>query len=186
MLFTPLFDFVSYKYQIRTFKDFMKMKLLTRTLSLLLISSLTLFFANCGSDGGEKKPEKVQLEKLSGTWVLGTASLDGDEALAAQSIESNFSLTIGGTFNSDSPDGPYTYAVTGTTTPSPWPASGDWIFESISGDGGLIVRDDGTGITYSIGSDGKLTLSFNYDGAGFPGARTSQVSGDWIFVLDPQ
>jgi hypothetical protein len=164
----------------------MKMKLLTRTLSLLLITSLTLFFANCGSEGGEKKPEQVQLEKLSGTWMLGTATLDGDENLAAEVIESGFSLTIGGTFNADSPDGPYTYAVTGTVTPSPWPASGDWTFDSTSGDSGLIVRDDNTGITYSIGSDGKLTLTFNYTGAGFDGARTSQVEGDWIFVLDPQ
>lgn len=159
------------------------MKLLTRTLSLLLVTSLTLFFANCGSDGGEKKPQQVQLDKLSGTWVLGTATLDGS---ASTQIGSGFTLTIGGTFNSDSPDGPYTYSVTDTETPSPWPASGDWAFSSTSGDGGLIVRDDGTGITYSIGSDGKLTLSFNYDGAGFPGAKTSQVSGDWLFVLDPQ
>lgn len=159
------------------------MKLLTRTLSLL-IASTTLFLANCGSDGGEKKPEQVQLGKLSGTWVLGTATLDGE---ASEQIESGFALTIGGDFNSDTPEGPYTYSVTGTTTPSPWPASGTWVFSSTSGDGGLIIRElDGTGITYSIGSDGKLTLAFNYSGDGFEGARTSQVSGDWIFILDPQ
>ena len=159
------------------------MKLLSRTLSLLTITSLTLFFANCGGGGGETDPKKVQLGKLSKTWKLGTATLDGN---SSTQIESDFTITFSGTFNSASPDGPYAYVVTGTLTPSPWPPSGTWTFSSISGNGGQFVLNDGIGVTYSIGSDGKLTLSFTYSGDGFDGARVSQVGGDWIFILDPQ
>jgi len=159
----------------------MKMKLLTRTLSLLTIASLTLFFANCGGGGGEKAPEEVQLGKLSKTWVLGTATLDD---MASTQIGSDFALTISGSFNSGSPDGPYNYSVTGTSTPSPWPASGTWTFDSISGDGGQIIREDGIGITYLIGSDGRLTLTFTCLICDYAGARTSDISGNWEFILD--
>ncbi len=182
MFLLTIFDFVSYKYQIRAIRNHMKMKLLTRTLFLLTIASLTLFFANCGGGGGdEKTPQQVQLGKLSKTWVLGTATLDG---ISSPLIGSDFALTISGSFNSGSPDGPYNYSVTGTLTPSPWPASGTWTFDSISGDGGQIIREDGVGITYSIGTDGRLTLNFTCAACDYAGARTSQANGDWVFILD--
>ncbi len=157
------------------------MKLLARTLSLLTIASLTLFFANCGGGGSEANPKKVQLAKLSKTWNYVSATLDG---IPNTQITNSFTLTISGSFDADSPNGPYDYDVTGTLTPNPWPATGTWTFDSTSGNGGLIVRDDGTGIVYTIGSDGKLTLTFTYTGDGYDGARVSQVSGEWIIELD--
>lgn len=47
------------------------MKFLTRTLSLITVASLALFFANCGGDGGGgSAKEKTQLKKLSKTWEI--------------------------------------------------------------------------------------------------------------------
>lgn len=160
------------------------MKLLTRIFSLLTIASLTLFFANCGGGGNEKPPEQVQLGKLSKTWELGTATLDG--APSAQ-IESDFSITFSGTFDSDNPNGPYNFNVTGTLAPSPLPASGVWIFSAIDSDGkgGLIILDDELAITYELLDNGNLILSFNCDDCDYAGSRTRSVNGDWIFSLQP-
>jgi len=164
----------------------MKMKLLIRTLSLLAIASLTLFFANCGGDDGDpKSEEEVQLDKLKGTWEVVSAELEGNPG--AQ-IDTDFTLTISGTFDSDSPEGPYSFSVTGTQAPSPWPPSGTWEF---GGDPKTqIVRlNDNMGIVYSIDSgSGNLTLLFSCPTGGcqFAGARTKEVEGDWEFVLSPQ
>lgn len=161
------------------------MKLLTRTLSLLTIASLALFFANCGggSDGGTSK-QKTQLKKLSKVWNISTATLDGDDRVADFT---NFKLTIGGVFNSDNPNGPYDYSVQGNMPdPSPWPGSGDWIFSSITSNQGNIVRDPGTadeiGMTYKLQSDGTLRIALTVpEDAGW---RTNEVSGDWVFVFE--
>lgn len=163
------------------------MKLLTRTLTLLTIASLTLFFAHCGGDdnGGTPK-QKKQLQKLSKTWNLVSAELEGVTGQPEQ-IGDNFTLTIGGTFDSDSPDGPYTYSVTDTEFPSPWEPSGTWEFVSIvSGNSGLIIRNDGIGMNYTIGSDGRLTITFNFpdDTDGYEGAKLMEVGGTWTFVLE--
>lgn len=162
------------------------MKVLTRSLSLLTLASVVLFFANCGGDGGEKTTkEKAQLKKLSKTWNLVSVSLESDTE--PDQIGSNFKLTIGGSYDSDSPEGPYTYAVSDTESPSPWKPSGTWEFVSIgSGDSGTILRDDGVTMTYSINSNGQLTLMFNFDDdEGHPGSgKKMEVSGDWTFVLN--
>ncbi len=168
----------------------MKMKLLIRTLSLVVIASLTLFFANCGGGEDEKDPEEVQLGKLSKTWSIktsGGADLEGDDRTADFA---NFKLTISGEYDSGSPEGPYDYDVTGSRpNPSPWPDAangngGTWTFEGTpDGDSGLIVRDDGIGMNYTI-SGGELTLTFNFTGPGYDGARTAEVGGNWTFVFN--
>ena len=163
------------------------MKLLTRTLSLLAIASTTLFFAGCGGDDPGKKPEEVELGKLAKTWNIVSADLDG----ATRTAEfANFKLTIGGTFDAANPDGPYDYDVTGSRpTPSPWPDAangngGTWTFGGTpTTDSGLIARDDGTAMTYTI-SGGQLTLTFNFTGTGYAGAKTAQVNGNWTFVFN--
>jgi len=165
------------------------MKVLTRSLSLLTLASVVLFFASCGGDGGEKaSKEKAQFNKLKGKWVLGTAALENVSGTPEQ-IESNFSLTISGTYNSDSPKGPYIYAVTGTESPSPFKPLGTWEFVSFnSGDSGTIVRTDNDEndltMVYTITSDGKLDLRFNFEGDGFDGAKKMEVGGGWTFILD--
>lgn len=162
------------------------MKFLTRTLSLITVASLVLFFANCGGDGGGgSAKEKTQLKKLSGTWEIVSADLDGDDRTADFT---NFTLTIGGTFNSDTPEGPYTFSVSGSRPdPSPWPASGTWTFANISGnEGNLLREDDDVPIHYKIASNGQLTLNVECAACDYDGARATEVNGTWTFVLDPQ
>lgn len=164
------------------------MKLLTRTLSLLTIASLTLFFANCGGDDGNgKSEEEVQLGKLKKTWNIVSAELQGVDRTADFT---GFTLTITGTYDKDAIAGdyPYDFSVGGSRpTPSPWPGppgAGTWEF---GGDPEtLIVRDDEIGIVYSINSNEQLTLTFTCPEGGcqYPGNRTSQVVGTWEFVLD--
>jgi hypothetical protein len=164
------------------------MKLLTRILSLLTIVSLSLFFVNCGGGGGGgTSKEKTQLKKLSKTWSIATtngADLDGDDRTADFT---NFKLTISGTYDSDSPEGPYQYSVTGSRPdPSPWPASGTWEFVNISsGNEGNLVREDDVTMHYKINSNGQLVLNVQCLACDYAGARTSEVNGTWTFTFNP-
>src|SRR5688572_29552825 len=150
----------------------MKMKLFTRPLSLLAIASMALFFANCGSEGDSKKPEEIELGKLSKQWSIVSADLGGTTRTADFT---NFKLTLSGSFNSSSPAGPYDYDVSGNQPVlSPWPqapdgSGGTWEFSGTPNtDSGLILRSDDVGMTYTI-SNGQLTLQFTLDpDAGYP------------------
>lgn len=163
------------------------MKLLARAVSFVILASAVVLMSNCGGDDPKKSAQEIQLGKLSKTWILVSASLN-TVTEPPQQILSNFSLTFSGTFNANSPDGPYNFSVTGTQFPSPWPPSGTWRFAGIgSGDSGTLFRiTDDMPITYSIDSTGKLTLTFTCPAGGceFPGARTEQVVGVWTFVLE--
>lgn len=166
------------------------MKLLTRTLSLLTIASLALFFANCGGDDGNDTPkEKDQLKKLSEVWLLETpegADLGGDDRT---DDFTNFKLTMGGSYNSDTPEGPYTYSVGGSRpTPSPWPASGSWTFVNFqSGNEGNLVRDDDVPMHYKINSTGQLILTVQCAECDYAGAaKLLEVNGTWTFIFNAQ
>lgn len=158
--------------------------MLTRILSLAIIASALVLFSNCGSDDPEKTAQEVQLGKLSKTWNIVSASLDGNNRTAEFT---NFKLSITGTFNSSSPNGPYNYSVTGSRpTPSPWDASGTWSFSNVgTGDSGSLIRNDGVPMVYSISSNGQLTISdLICTSCNYAGARTEQVNGTWTFVFN--
>jgi hypothetical protein len=161
------------------------MKLLTRILSLITIVSVSLFFASCGGDGGGgTSTEKVQLKKLTKTWQIVSANLSGGSPADKTPDYVDFTLTLTGTFDSDSnEDFPYDYTTTGRPDLSPWNANGSWGFGSNPKT--QIVRDDGLGITYSINSTGQLTLQYMYDGDGFESAKAAEVEGQWTLVLEP-
>ena len=149
---------------------------------LLLILSAVILATSCKKDDAPDPTEKVQLNKLVGTWSVTSAELDG----ANRDDFSTMKLVISGTFNSSAPEGPYQYVVNGTRpNPSPWPAAGTWIFGDGEAAKSIITRDAGTSdevqMTYS--TDGTtLTISLNVTGAGWTGsARTEQVEGDWVF-----
>jgi hypothetical protein len=164
----------------------MKMKITQRVLSLISILSVA-FFANCGGDGNETAPEKVQLGKLKGTWELVNSSSATFDGSPSAQIESDFTLTLSGTFNSNSPEGAYDYAVTGTLAPSPWPASGTWLFNSVGpGNTGTIARDDAVAVEYTLNSSGELIISFTCSACDYAGARANNINGDWVFTLQKQ
>lgn len=161
-----------------------KMKMPTKFLSILAVASLALFLGNCGDDSTSEAPEKTEFNKLKGTWNRVSVSLSTITGDPTQ-IDSDFSLTIGGSYNSNSPEGPYTYSVSGTSAPSPWPASGTWTFAAEPDKNeGLLLRDDGVVMSYTL-NNGQLTIKFTCTTCDYAGAaRTSQVSGNWEFVLD--
>lgn len=160
--------------------------LISRTLAIIGITSLAFFFS-CGKDDPKPNPYKDQLGKLKKTWNIVSAELDGDDRTADFS---GFTLTISGTFDSDTPEGPYDYDVAGSRpTPSPWPGAaegngGTWEFAAEpDGNTGMLLRNDEIGMAYEI-VDGELKLTFNFTGTGYQGARTAEVEGNWEFILD--
>lgn len=159
--------------------------LITRTLSVIGITSMAFFFS-CGKDDPKPNPFKTQLGKLTDTWNIVSAELDGSDRT---SDFTGFTLTISGTFDSDTPEGPYDYTVSGGQPPlSPWPQTpdgngGTWEFVGEpDDDSGLLIRNDGTGITYEF-INNELRLTFSFTGAGYS-ARTAEVTGNWEFVLN--
>jgi hypothetical protein len=166
----------------------MKMKRTQRILSIISILSLAVF-ANCGGDDASTPAQKTELGKLSGTWTVSSVTDDD----GARTDFSGMTLTLSGTFNSSTPDGPYNYAVAKPSPfpiPSPWPkpgeTDGEWEFSSISSSGGQVLRDPGTAdqvaMTYTL-SGNTLTLIFNVSGDGWAGGKVSNVTGEWTFVF---
>jgi hypothetical protein len=163
-------------------------KFIGQLLSLSILAIFLITFTHCDDDGAGKTLEQKQLEKLKKTWNIVSATLD---ATNRTSDFTGFSITIGGTYNSSNPQGPYTFSVSGTRpTPSPWPASGNWFF---GGDAeSQLVRDEnGNGtqdgsdlaMTYFIDSSGILSITFTCSGCNYPGSRVNLVDGVWTFVL---
>jgi hypothetical protein len=157
------------------------MKFVARFLSLTLLASAALFYASCDGGGEDtKSEEETQLESLSKTWTLQTATLDG----APRTADFNaMKLTLSGAFTAG---GVYNYSITGTTpTPSPWKRSGTWKFGSSVAT--QIIRDPNTDdeleMNYSL-SNGTLTISFTCETCDFDGGRVSSVNGPWIFTFN--
>ncbi|QOI97738.1 MAG: hypothetical protein HRU69_09635 [Flammeovirgaceae bacterium] len=160
-------------------------------LSLAILIVTVIAFTHCNDDGPNKAPEQIQLDKLKKTWTIvtsGGATLDATDRTADFS---GFTLTIGGTFNSSNPKGPYTFSVSGTRpTPSPWPASGNWFFggdpesQLIRDENNSGTQDSGDlSMTYFIDSTGKLNLTFTCTSCNYAGSRVSLVNGTWNFIL---
>ncbi len=151
---------------------------------VILIGILfSVFLASQGckkKDDPEPSIEDKQLSLLSKTWTFGPSSsvqLDGVD----QPGYTNFSLTILGTPG----EGGGGYSVSGSPTPNPWPSSGTWSFGAVPET--QIIRDplstaDKLDLTYSV-STTQLQITFNFSGTGYPGGRTSNVNGQWVFIL---
>jgi hypothetical protein len=157
------------------------MKMFSRILSVLVITSLGLMYTGCGGGDDKEDPaEKVQLGKLSSTWNVNTVTLDGVDR---KSDFTGFKLTLGGTFDAANPKGPYNYSVSGTRpTPNPWPASGTWKFGSDVAKDLVRLDTPDQAMTYTV-TDTSLSITFTYSGDGFTGGRTNQVSGTWVFTF---
>lgn len=147
---------------------------------LVVLALGSLFVINgCKKDSGPgESVEDVQLGKLSKTWNATTVQLDGTD----QAGYNNFSLTISGTPGNTS----FGYTAAGRPQTSPWPSSGTWSFGATPET--QIVRDPGTGdelaMTYSV-TDTQLQITFAFTGTGYPGGKTSNVNGQWVFTFAP-
>jgi hypothetical protein len=156
------------------------MKHIVKVILLGVIFGVFLMSQGCKKDKGPGESiEDIQLGKLSKTWIFTSVELDGQ----AQTGYDNFALTISGTAGNTS----FGYSVNGRPATSPWPASGAWSFGVVPET--QIVRDpdstnDRLDLTYSV-SDTQLQITFNFTGTGYPGGRTNNVNGQWVFTLNP-
>jgi hypothetical protein len=163
------------------------MKFFNKALSVAILVGSVIVLSGCPGSDGATAPEKIQLEKLSKQWTMVTpngALFDGTDDRSG--AFTGFKLTISGTFNKDTPEGPYNFAVTGSMQePSPWPASSTWSFNNIEkgSDAGTVLRSDGVPMSYSIDSTGKLVLTFTCVTCDYPGARTGTVNDEWQFTF---
>lgn len=153
------------------------MKSTVKAILMGAVFAIFLISQGCKKDSGPGETiEDIQLGKLSKTWSFSSVQLDGVD----QTGYDNFSLTISGTAGNTS----FGYSVSGSPTPNPWPASGTWSFGATPET--QIVRDPGTAdeldLTYSVSAT-QLQITFNFSGSGYPGGRTSNVNGQWVFVL---
>jgi hypothetical protein len=148
---------------------------------VLSVFALAVLLAYAGCDpkpGVTQTEEELQLAKLSATWKIGAngnVTLDG---VPKKTDYANFQLILTGTPNATS----FGYTTSGRPALSAWPANGSWNFgTTVSTD---VIRDKGTAkeipMTYTV-TDTQLELTFNYNGAGE--ARTSDVTGTWVFTF---
>lgn len=157
------------------------MKLASRILSLLVLTTLAIFYISCdGGGGNNQSEEEKQFNKLKFNWNLVSAN-DGTDRT---NDFPNLKLTLSGTF---AQGGTFQYSFTGTRpTPSPWPASGTWEFGGNPST--QIIRDpnsnDELDMTYEITND-VLVISFTVpeNHPGWTGGRIESVSGNWIFTF---
>ncbi len=153
------------------------MKYSSRILSLLILVSMTVFFAGCDKGEDNKKSKKdQQIAKLVGTWNFQSGTFDGE-------LEGydDFTLVIDG----DAGDDVLTYDASGRPAgKGPWPMGGDLSFGAdVLHD---LIRDEGSAdeleMTYTV-TDNSLTIEFDFTGTGYEGdgARTENIEGTWVF-----
>lgn len=170
------------------------MKLVSRTLSLLVMTGMAVFFMGCDGGGGEDKTQQEkQLIKLNSTWSLSKVNNDGTD----RNDFLNIKLEITGTY---AQDGTYNYKFSSGGTlpnPSPWPKYGTWKF----GANPLteIIRDPVSSsstnpnseidMNYEV-TDSQLIITFVIpDGSlGWAGGttRAKAVKGNWRFEFTKQ
>jgi hypothetical protein len=157
------------------------MKYVYRILSLLALVAVVTF-SNCGggSDPGPSA-EETQLAALKKTWNIVSAEQDGVERT---SEFTNFTLTISGNFNSNSPKGPYAFTIGGTyPEPSPWPNGTTWEFGSnVTGE---LVRNPGTedlAMEYTL-TGNTLEIRFECANCDYAGSRVASAQGPWTFTF---
>lgn len=148
------------------------MKTLARILSLLILVSVSVFFAACDGGGGEDKSEKeAQIEKLVGTWTAQSVTYEGDP----NPDYDNFTITI-----AKASSEALTFTTSGRPAGklTPWDASGTFTFGSPVAS--MLQRGDNVPVSYTVsGTNLQMTLE-NYSGTGYQ-ARTGTVAGDWVF-----
>jgi hypothetical protein len=118
-----------------------------------------------------KTDEELQIEKLTGTWVLqaGSSAVTVDIVNDVTTNWPGFTLTLGNK----------TYQTSSSPEALIWPSSGTWAFgTSVS----TLVRDDGVEISVSV-TDTSLQLQFDYSASG---GRLNGIEGNWVFKMVPQ
>ena len=139
-------------------------------IALLAISLFGVlhFLAGCKSDDGPS-PEQVRLQELTGTWILGTVTNDGNDVTDQFSgfrltfEESSFSSENGG---------------------NAWPTAGSYTLVLVNSTFDTILRNDNLEVSIDEITADELVLSFQISGV--EGGRKDGVTGQFIFSLKKQ
>ena len=124
-----------------------------------------------------KTDEELQIEKLTGTWVLDPSaprpvSVDNNDP--AQDW-TGFTLTLGNkTYNAN------TSASLGDVLVWPSGTGRTWAFAP--NDVRILDRDDGVEMTVAV-TETSLQLQFDYSDTG---GRLNGITGNWVFIMVPQ
>lgn len=138
-----------------------------------MLSLTGTLLSGCSEDETPTQMDK-QLNKLSGTWVVTSATMGGTDYTDDYS---NFELSLSGSSSASV----YTYAVAGRPEISPWLPGGTWSFGSDIKT--MITRDPDTAdelsMMYSV-TDSELIIEFSFTGTGYE-ARVNSVGGNWEY-----
>jgi len=119
-------------------------------------------------------PRDQRFDQLQGIWNLQTATLDGVPVQEYEEVSVELTRSSGGFI--------YSYSMESLPALSPWKAEGLWIF-------GTEIEtewirdpdtDDEVAITYNLGANGTLTITFTFTGEGYSN-RVASAGGDWVF-----
>jgi hypothetical protein len=150
------------------------MKLNNRILVVLGLTGILL--SGCSEEETPNQKDK-QLNKLSGTWVVTSATMG---SMDYTEDYSNFELTLSGSSSATV----YAYAVAGRPEVSPWLQGGTWSFGSDVK--AMITRDpetiDELQMIYSA-TDTQLVVEFSFTGAGYEASRVNSVEGNWEYIF---
>jgi hypothetical protein len=149
---------------------------------ILSVIALAIMLGYSGCKGKDPDPTPVdeqQLALLSATWKVGTAGNVTLDNVSKKADYAAFQLVLTGTPGATT----FGYTTTGRPPLSAWPSSGDWKFDTAVETS--IIRDPGNAtkelnVSYTV-TETQLELTFTYNGAGE--ARTSDVTGVWVFTL---
>ncbi len=158
-------------------------------LSAIALVGLLLTYSGCKSPSGPGESDQdKQLKKLSKVWKCTAATLDGSAPVVANLPSYTYVGTFILTITSTAGQTTFNYSQTGTpkdgtNKTNPWAPSGTFAFGTDFAT--TMTRDDSLPIQYVV-TDNSLQLTFNYTGAGYPGARVNNVTGNWVFTFSPQ
>lgn len=149
------------------------MKYISSFFTLVLILTV---LTGCKKDEDEA-PDNQQIvtEKISGTWSVSYAELDGNELTE---VFTGLQITI---------DAGLLFSTNSSTVerqPNPWAESGSFTLpdEITSTDNVFITRNDDVvlSLVFITETNVQITFNFNNENVGSNG-RVSAVSGDWVF-----
>jgi len=151
------------------------MKVYKKMILVIGMAGAILLQTGCSDD--ETKSEKdTQLDKLSHTWELTSAKLDGADAEGYESFEVTLSGSAGASV--------FAYGVVGRPEVSPWPSGGTWTFgPTISSQ---LVRDPDTDdeldIAYVV-TNTTLEIDFQFSGEGYETGKVRSAEGHWEYTF---
>jgi|SRR6218665_247079 len=156
---------------------------LPHILPLFALALLALLSdCKCGDKGKDPNPRIGYLKSLAGNWKVNATNVTLDNK--PQTGYENFTLAITGT-DDQAVNGNFGFTTSGLSAgfTSPWDKQGTFSFapdDAVASS--KITRGDNVTIGYAVASN-TLTLKFNYQGSPYTAARTSEVKGEWVFVL---